>query len=83
MKKLSLELGASCPVVILPDADIEAAAEAVAVGGYINAGQVCISVQRVIMHPSVHGDFLDALVPQGQGDSGSATPRLTTPGRHA
>ena len=64
MKKLSLELGASCPVVILPDADIEAAAEAVAAGGYINAGQVCISVQRVITHPSVHGDFLDALVPK-------------------
>ena len=64
VKKLSLELGASCPVVILPDADIEAAAEAVAVGGYINAGQVCISVQRVIAHPSIHGDFVDALVPK-------------------
>ena len=64
VKKLSLELGASCPVVILPDADIEAAADAVAAGGYINAGQVCISVQRVITHPSVRGDFLDALVPK-------------------
>ena len=51
VKKLSLELGASCPVVILPDADIEAAADAVALGGYINAGQVCISVQRVIIAP--------------------------------
>jgi glyceraldehyde-3-phosphate dehydrogenase (NADP+) len=63
VKKLSLELGASCPVVILPDADIEAAAGAIAAGGYINAGQVCISVQRVIVHPRVHGDLLDALVP--------------------
>jgi acyl-CoA reductase-like NAD-dependent aldehyde dehydrogenase len=63
VKKLSLELGASCPVVILPDADIEAAAAAIAAGGYINAGQVCISVQRVITHPRVHGDLLDALVP--------------------
>ena len=52
VKKLSLELGASCPVIILPDADIEAAADAVALGGYINAGQVCISVQRVITHPT-------------------------------
>ncbi len=51
VKKLSLELGASCPVVILPDADIEAAADAIAAGGYINAGQVCISVQRVIVAP--------------------------------
>jgi acyl-CoA reductase-like NAD-dependent aldehyde dehydrogenase len=63
VKKLSLELGASCPVVVLPDADIEAAASAIAAGGYINAGQVCISVQRVITHPRIHGDLLDALVP--------------------
>jgi hypothetical protein len=48
---------------LLPDADIELAAAAVAAGGYINAGQVCISVQRVITHPAVQGDFLDALVP--------------------
>lgn len=62
VKKLSLELGASCPVVVLPDADVEAAAAAVAIGGYVNAGQVCISVQRVIAHPSIATDFLDALV---------------------
>jgi len=64
IKKLSLELGASCPVVILPDADLDSAAAAVAAGGYVNAGQVCISVQRVIAHPEVSGDFLDALVPK-------------------
>ena len=64
VKKLSLELGASCPVVILPDADIDRAAAAVAAGGYVNAGQVCISVQRVIAHPKISGDFLDALVPR-------------------
>ncbi len=66
IKKLSLELGASCPVIILPDADIEAASAAVAAGGYINAGQVCIAVQRVLTHPSITGDFLDALVPKVQ-----------------
>lgn len=64
MKRLSLELGASCPVVILPDADLEAAATAIAAGGYVNAGQVCISVQRVIAHPKISADFLDALVPK-------------------
>jgi glyceraldehyde-3-phosphate dehydrogenase (NADP+) len=64
VKKLSLELGASCPVIVLPDADVELAATAVAAGGYVNAGQVCISVQRVIAHPAVSGDFLDALVPK-------------------
>src|SRR6187200_1866105 len=64
VKKLSLELGASCPVIVLPDADLEQAASGVATGGYVNAGQVCISVQRVIAHPAVSGDFLDALVPK-------------------
>jgi acyl-CoA reductase-like NAD-dependent aldehyde dehydrogenase len=64
VKKLSLELGASCPVIVLPDADLEQAASAVAAGGYVNAGQVCISVQRVITHPRVQADFLDALVPK-------------------
>lgn len=66
VKKLSLELGASCPVVVLPDADLELAASAVALGGYVNAGQVCISVQRVITHPTVTADFLDALVPKAE-----------------
>jgi glyceraldehyde-3-phosphate dehydrogenase (NADP+) len=64
VKKLSLELGASCPVVVMPDADLELASSAVAAGGFVNAGQVCISVQRVITHPTVNGDFLDALVPK-------------------
>jgi glyceraldehyde-3-phosphate dehydrogenase (NADP+) len=64
IKKLSLELGASCPVIILPDADLELASSAVAAGGFINAGQVCISVQRVIVDRRVEADFLDALVPK-------------------
>ncbi len=82
VKKLSLELGASCPVIVLPDADLELAATAVATGGYVNAGQVCISVQRVIAHPAVSGDFLDALVPKVEairvGDPSSAETGMGT-----
>ncbi|WP_336603646.1 aldehyde dehydrogenase family protein [Rothia nasisuis] len=63
LKKLSLELGSSAPVVILPDADLDLAAQAVATGGYVNAGQVCISVQRVIVHHEVEEEFLDKLTP--------------------
>jgi acyl-CoA reductase-like NAD-dependent aldehyde dehydrogenase len=40
------------------------AAAAVAAGGFANAGQVCISVQRVITHPAIGADFVDALVPR-------------------
>ncbi len=64
IKKLSLELGASSPVVVLSDADIDFAAHAVSIGGYVNAGQVCISVQRVIVEQSIRADFLDALRPR-------------------
>ncbi len=80
VKKLSLELGASCPVVVLPDADLELTARAIALGGFINAGQVCISVQRVITTPEVHGDLMDALVPAVEaiqlGDPSAEATRL-------
>ena len=64
IKKLSLELGSNSPLVVLPDADIDKVAEATAVGGYANAGQVCISTQRVLVHRKIYGDFLDALKPR-------------------
>jgi len=64
VKKLSLELGASGPVIVLKDADIEAASSSIALGGYINAGQVCISAQRIIVEESVVGNFVDALKPK-------------------
>lgn len=82
VKKLSLELGASSPVVVLPDADIELAASAVAAGGYINAGQVCISVQRVVAHSSIAADFNDALLEKVKkhqiGDPNSAETTVGT-----
>lgn len=64
--KMSLELGASGPVIVLDDADIDAAAHSISLGGYINAGQVCISAQRIIVAESIVGDFLDALTPKVQ-----------------
>ena len=64
VKKLSLELGASSPVIIMPDADLEKAADAVAAGGYTNAGEVCISVQRVVVHEKIASQFLEILEPK-------------------
>jgi glyceraldehyde-3-phosphate dehydrogenase (NADP+) len=82
IKKLSLELGSSCPVIVMDDADIDYAADAVALGGYINAGQVCISVQRVIVHEKVMANFLDALKPRVEaikvGDPKSADTKVGT-----
>ena len=64
VKKLSLELGASGPVIVLDDADIDAATTSIALGGYINAGQVCISAQRIIVHDKIVDDFLASLTPK-------------------
>ncbi|MDQ3891045.1 MAG: aldehyde dehydrogenase family protein [Actinomycetota bacterium] len=61
VKRLSLELGSNCPLIVLPDADLEQVATATAVGGYVNAGQACISVQRVLVGREVYGEFVDAL----------------------
>ncbi len=64
IKKLSLELGSNAPLVVLPDADLEQVAEVAAIGGYVNAGQVCISTQRILVQRGIYSDFLDALKPK-------------------
>jgi acyl-CoA reductase-like NAD-dependent aldehyde dehydrogenase len=53
-KRVSLELGGSAPVIVHEDADIAFAASRIVQGGFSNAGQVCISVQRVLVHEAVH-----------------------------
>jgi acyl-CoA reductase-like NAD-dependent aldehyde dehydrogenase len=63
IKRMSLELGSNAALVVLPDADLAKVAAAVAVGGYVNAGQVCISAQRILVHRKIYSDFLDALRP--------------------
>jgi glyceraldehyde-3-phosphate dehydrogenase (NADP+) len=64
IKKMSLELGASGPVIVLDDADIDASTTSIALGGYINAGQVCISAQRIIVQENIVDDFIAALTPK-------------------
>lgn len=64
LKKVTMELGSNSPVIVMPDADLDRVAVAVAATGYANAGQVCISAQRVLTARRVYGDFLDALKPR-------------------
>lgn len=61
-KKVTLELGGNAAVIVEPDADLAHAAERVAYGGFYQAGQSCISVQRLLVHESVFRTFVDALV---------------------
>ncbi|GAB3673919.1 gamma-aminobutyraldehyde dehydrogenase [Angustibacter aerolatus] len=67
VKRVHLELGGKAPVVVFDDADVEAAAEAIAVAGYFNAGQDCTAATRVLAAPGVHDDFVAALAEQAKG----------------
>ena len=51
LKRVHLELGGKAPVVVFDDADLEAAAEAIAIAGYFNAGQDCTAATRVLAAP--------------------------------
>jgi len=67
VKRVHLELGGKAPVIVFDDADVAAAAEAIAVAGYFNAGQDCTAATRVLAGPGVHDDFVAALTEQARG----------------
>ncbi len=64
LKRVHLELGGKAPVVVFDDADLESAAEAIAVAGYFNAGQDCTAATRVLAGPGIYEDFVAALSAQ-------------------
>ncbi|MGZ8487874.1 MAG: aldehyde dehydrogenase family protein [Candidatus Binatia bacterium] len=64
IKKVTMELGSNSPVIVMPDADMEKVATVLAMTGYGNAGQTCISTQRVLAAKRVYGDLLSALKPK-------------------
>src|SRR5436190_184848 len=66
IKKVTLELGNTSPVIIAPDADLDFVAKRCAVGAYYNSGQVCISVQRIYSERAVYEPFVDKFVKASQ-----------------
>jgi len=66
VKRVHLELGGKAPVVVFADADLAAAAEAIAIAGYFNAGQDCTAATRVIVQDSVYEDFVALLTEQAK-----------------
>ncbi len=61
LKKVTMELGSNAPLIVMPDADMEKVVSATISSGYANAGQVCISAQRIIANREIYADYLDAL----------------------
>ena len=66
LKRVHLELGGKAPVVVFADADLPAAAEAIAIAGYFNAGQDCTAATRVIVEASVYDEFVELLSAQAK-----------------
>jgi acyl-CoA reductase-like NAD-dependent aldehyde dehydrogenase len=59
---VSLELGGKDPMIVLEDADVDLAAHAAVWGAFFNAGQTCVSVERVYVLEPVYDQFVDAVV---------------------
>ena len=64
IKKVTMELGSNCPLVVLPDADLDEVANAAVSSAYTNAGQVCISAQRLIVVDSVREELIETMKPK-------------------
>jgi succinate-semialdehyde dehydrogenase / glutarate-semialdehyde dehydrogenase len=61
LKALSLELGGHGALVVLPDADLDVAAEVATMQGYVNSGQACYAVNRVLVPPGLSGGLLERM----------------------
>ncbi|GLS14175.1 NAD-dependent succinate-semialdehyde dehydrogenase [Hydrogenophaga electricum] len=64
MKRVTMELGGHAPVIVAEDADVATAATVLAAAKFRNAGQVCISPTRFLVHRRIKRDFLEALIAQ-------------------
>ncbi len=82
MKKVTLELGGNDPLIVLDDADIDAAVKGVINGAYLNAGQVCMGVKRIIVQEGIYEEFKNKLVEETSkikmGDPMDKTTQLGT-----
>ena len=61
LKRVHLELGGKAPVLVFEDADIDSAVEGIGIAGYFNAGQDCTAATRVLVHESIHDQFVSTL----------------------
>ena len=64
IKRVTMELGSNSPLIVMDDADLEKVAAATVATGFANAGQVCISAQRVIAMAPVYGELVELLKPK-------------------
>ena len=75
LKRVHLELGGKAPAIVFADADLRAAAEGIVLAAYFNAGQDCTAATRVIVHESVHDEFVTALADASAANARTGGPR--------
>jgi succinate-semialdehyde dehydrogenase/glutarate-semialdehyde dehydrogenase len=61
-KRITLELGGSDPMIVMPDADLKKAISGALIGRFWNCGQACLAVKRLYLHESIHDAFLEGLL---------------------
>ena len=69
LKRCLLELGGKAPQVVLPDADLEAAADAASFGAFMNSGQICMSTERIVADRSVADELGSKLAERARSSS--------------
>jgi len=74
LKRVHLELGGKAPVVVFNDADLQAAAEGIALAGYFNSGQDCTAATRVIVQEGVYEEMVKLLADQATNHIGMGMP---------
>jgi betaine-aldehyde dehydrogenase len=74
VKRVHLELGGKAPVIVFADADLAKAAAQIAIAGYFNAGQDCTAATRVLVHESVHDEFVALLSAEVRANAQTGTP---------
>ncbi len=67
MKRLLLELGGNGPAIVAEDADLRRAIPRIATGCFANAGQICDSTERILVHERLHDAVVDGLVEAARG----------------
>jgi betaine-aldehyde dehydrogenase len=74
LKRVHLELGGKAPAIVFADADLREAAEGIVAAAYFNAGQDCTAATRVIVHESVHDEFVSVLAAATAADARTGGP---------
>src|SRR6201985_2652322 len=62
LKRMTMELGGSDPVIVMPDADLKAAARGIAIGRFWNCGQMCLGGKRLFVFEEVYDELMEQLV---------------------